>query len=302
MPIILLLLFLALLGAIFLKIRLYRSIKRYASWTPAEIIPERQLTYRFLQYVVASGPEFQRHLKSLIAQIESYDVVALQGAHQGPDGHLSQFIADAEGIGFRFVASGAVPEFFSLQTQDSGILILSKWPLNVIDTLEFNPKSTTGAVYVRMRPSAFEFINIIVAELSENEATRFGEVAQLTGFARKHVTDELPFFIFGNVHGDLARDEFDKLTQSLQIQQRKVIDLITYEITGERKPASLKDRDNNKRSTDVALYLKPPEDIVIKEATSTIQKLEVAGTASGQPSTNYGISVTATFVNLLESE
>jgi hypothetical protein len=151
-----------------------------------------------------------------------------------------------------------------------------------------------------MRPSAFEFINIIVTELSENQATRFGEVAQLTEFARKHVTDELPFFIVGNVHGDLAEGEFAKLTQSLQIQQRKVIDLVTYEITGERKPASVKGRDN-KRSTDFALYLKPPEDIVIKETTSTIQKLEFAGTASGQPSANYGVGVTATFVNLLES-
>jgi hypothetical protein len=200
------------------------------------------------------------------------------------DGSIAQFIADAERHGFRFVASGAVPKFLSLSTKESGLLVLSKFPLNVISTLQLRPKATAGTIYLRVRPSAFEFINVVVTQLSAGRAVRTAKLEQLTAFTAKLVTDAFSLFILGAVGGS-ADTEFRDGVAKLRVQRRTVVDLAIGGATVA-----------GRKVHPVAFYLKPAQDYVVEKATGKMKTFE------GQLATDAEIEIAAPFVNLLNEE
>jgi endonuclease/exonuclease/phosphatase family metal-dependent hydrolase len=295
------------LALAWLKYRIFTSIKKYTSFVTAEFIPDRKKRVKLLQYNVSwpsSGePYLKARLQEFSEKLADYDILILTGLHQSWNGSAKLFIEIAEVQGFKYYVSGPAPAFASLQYQDSGVFIFSRFPITWSDVASFNTSgiASLGAVYARVRISAFENAHFFAADLSKDATLRNKELPQLFDLIKRHVTDRFPVFVGGNFGINAFNGaDYSTLKQAFVIPKRDIVDLgfqvanetpITYGAEGEVVLTPKQDR-GSKQSLDFLFYLRPPQDWVIEKIDPAIETLPATGKFYRQLSSHYGISAT----------
>jgi endonuclease/exonuclease/phosphatase family metal-dependent hydrolase len=269
----------------YLKYQITTKIKRYTSYVSAEFIPDRKKRLKVLQYNVSWSSQSDNYLKARIqefsANLKDYDILLLTGAQQGLKGSIQLFIEIAEAQGFKYYVSGPVPAFVSLQFEDSGAFIFSRFPITWSDVAEFKTSgiASLGAVYARIRISAFENAHFFVVDFSKSPTARAKELQLLLGLIKRHVTDRFPVFVAGNFgFNAIVGSEYAELKKDFVIAKREVVDLgylvaneipITYGDEGEVVLTPRLDK-GSKQGRDFLFYLKPPQDWVIEKVEPAI--------------------------------
>jgi endonuclease/exonuclease/phosphatase family metal-dependent hydrolase len=290
-----------------LKYRIFSAIKQYKSFTTAEFVPDRKSPLKILQYNVSwptSGkPYVRERVQEFSERIAEYDILILTGAFQGTNGLTKLFIEISESRGLKYYVSGPAPAVCSLQFQDSGTFIFSRFPITWSDVAAFPTSriASLGAVYARVRISAFENAHFFAVDLSRDAAARQTELGLLVDLIKRHVTDLFPVFVGGNFGVNaLVGKDYAQLTKDLEIIKREVVDLAfdavgehpeTYGIDGEVVLTPRADR-GTKQSVDFLFQLKPRQEWVIDSISTTVEKLPAVGKYYRQLSPHYGIAAT----------
>jgi endonuclease/exonuclease/phosphatase family metal-dependent hydrolase len=301
------LLHILVLALVWIKYRIFTSIKKYTSFVTAEYIPDRKKRVKLLQYNVswpASGePYLKARLQEFAGNLADYDVLILTGLHQAWNGYAKVFIEIAEARGFKYYVSGPAPAFVSLQYQDSGVFIFSRFPITWSDVAPFTTSgiASLGAAYARVRISAFENAHIFAVDLSKDPTSRTKEFEQVLDLIKRHVTDRFPVFVGGNFGINAFNEvDYETLKRDFVVPKREIVDLgfqvvnehpITYGAKGEVVLTPKLDR-GSKQSLDFLFHLKPPQEWVIEKIEPAIETLPATGKFYRQLSSHYGISAT----------
>lgn len=233
-----------------LKIVLAKTATQY------KIIPENDekvdvKSLKFLQYNVFWRPtllhmgraEYMRERsKLLLDKIEKYDVVCLDEAFQFGSTIVSEFVEAVQQRGFKYIVSSKNPPLTTRQVIDSGLLLLSKYPILETDTIRytdgcgFDSFSAKGSVYAKIKISAKEHIHVFATHLqasyeagptSEDVGIRCRQFDQLSEFMDAKVTDAAPTFVLGDLNVNSRKGtEYELLLKHLHINKYTGIDTI----------------------------------------------------------------------------
>jgi hypothetical protein len=294
-----LVLFLAILLLIALKVFVRRYVKFYRCVAVPDHIPTRPTSIKLLVYNLSSPPNSgvplvggssSYRLNSILAELKDYDVVALQSAYQSGTRAITKFIQSARET-FPYIASGPVPPFASVKIQDSGLFILSKYPIitNDIVTYSTGSKVTAGAIYAKIRFSPFENAHFIVTEFeATSPQVRSSQLSAALALIKKHVTDRFAVFLLGEFNLDRDYQDF---VQNLTVDHTDPIDLAATVKSGE-VPAPI--------AKQGFFYFKPqPEDYVFAKATASVATFKVDSHATKSES-RAGLEVTVDLVKLVD--
>jgi endonuclease/exonuclease/phosphatase family metal-dependent hydrolase len=93
----------------------------------------RLLTYNFFcrpPFVSNNGNDYKNERLALfIQELNNYDIIAMQEMFELMNGRQEQLIAAAREAGFAYALRGKWPSFFHTKFVDSGLLILSRYPI-----------------------------------------------------------------------------------------------------------------------------------------------------------------------------
>jgi endonuclease/exonuclease/phosphatase family metal-dependent hydrolase len=114
----------------------------------------------------------------LLDQIADFDIICLNEAFQFGSHIVDTFINKSAALGFKYVVSGATVPLLSRQVIDSGVLILSKYPILTTDAIVFEPGcsfdafAAKGAVYAQIAIGPTRKVHVFSSHLQAS----YGEV------------------------------------------------------------------------------------------------------------------------------
>jgi endonuclease/exonuclease/phosphatase family metal-dependent hydrolase len=328
-----LVLLLAAFGFLLLKGVIAWFVKHYKEITTPDDVPDRTPTIKCLQYNVDWCPSFcsfgremymTERMNQFAAAIKDYDIVCLEGAYQMGSDLVTSFVKICRGNGLRFVLSGDRPS--GLKVLDSGLLILSKYPVAAYEYAEFKAKGSIfaqeGAIYCKLRTSALEFVHVVVTNLTKSKgkepaasekALRRKQQGEVVALIKRHVTDTLPLFVFGDFGIDGRNgNEYDTF-KDFKIEGFTRHDIL-HESLNEH-PVTFGDTDDNdkprenvltepefrkaKASVDYIFHFKTEaKDWVVDSVKGSVEKFAVGGRQYTQLASHYGVEATITVTKI----
>lgn len=182
--------------------------------------------------------------KLLLEKIESYDVVCLEEGFQFGSDIAKNFIEGAKSLGFKYVLTSKLPPIYTHQVIDSGLIILSKFPIIESDTIRYtvfcgvDSFAAKGSIYAKIQLDSKNHVHLFSTHLQASyqngqEPTvvdvlvRQKQFDQLSAFMATKVTDGYPAVLVGdlNVNSRLG-DEYKSLLDHLKIPEYSCVDTL----------------------------------------------------------------------------
>lgn len=295
----------------------YFSFKAYNnSYTyNATDLPEETQTMKLLQYNCFWRPwllhlgtiEYVRERSNFLSErLDEFDIVCLNESFHFGSNVASSFITNMQNKGFKYIATNKPVPILSKFVIDSGVMILSKYPIIETDSISykdgcsFDQFAMKGCVFAKIQISQKQHINVFATHLQASYEVvtekdfniRVNQVKDIHFLMMKHVSnDTAPTFLLGdmNIEND-SNKEYNKMIEGLQLPNYKIND--TFQTMGHQEAkiangngdnnVQTPDRDNNiPKTIDYIFVYESKDDNRVKNFASTIEKMEI----SNQPYT-----------------
>lgn len=337
------LVFLSVLGAVLVivcsvKLTLYMTYSNYHDVISDSKSPEVS-TIKFLQFNVFWRPDLihigrkeyvSERSKLLAEMINDYDVICLEEAFQYGSHVVQDFVKLMKAKGFLYAVSAKKVRLLSRFVVDSGMLIMSKYPIEEIDTVEytagcsFDKLSAKGALYAKIKTGERSHIHVFTTHLqatySEISAkdfnVRMNQLRDLHEFMTRKVKDNAPIAVIGDFNINARKESFEIdpkpksyleheytiLVSMLEMESYTLVDTLLQNST---HPVTFGDLENGKPVDEVLTYktdrgVRSCLDYIflmfpnnqIKKYHSQVEKFKVQNHIYTQLSDHYGISCT----------
>jgi endonuclease/exonuclease/phosphatase family metal-dependent hydrolase len=290
---------------------------------PPAIAPK---TINFLQLNVFWRPklihlfkdEFCAERANLLGdRLNSFDIVCLNEAFQFGSHLVKDFVESMRTKGFPYAVSSKPVSCFSKHVLDSGLLILSKFPIVRTDSItyskgcSFDAYAAKGCLFAGVSIGDDRLINVFTTHLQASYGNvtdidfdvRSSQVKELQSFIARYSDPSIPNFLLGDMNTDSREEgaEYGNMMNGLAIPDWELTD--TLKISGHpytiadwgegggpgEKVLTQKSDWNWPKSIDYVFIYQNNERKWIKEYSSEIVKFEVTGKAYRQLSDHYGI-------------
>jgi endonuclease/exonuclease/phosphatase family metal-dependent hydrolase len=257
----------------------------------------------------------------LLDQIRDYDVVCLNEAFQFGSHIVDTFVNKSEDFGFRYVVSGATVPLLSRKVLDSGVLILSKYPILVTDAVVFEDGcsydsfAAKGAVYAQIGVGRDRRIHIFASHLQAS----YRVVTEVDFGVRKSQSRDVkalvakwaaqsrpgdPIILLGDMNIDSIgeQEEYTQLMQTLALPGYDLIDTLKskgHPVTlaaseeGQSEPIerflTLKEDWGYQQSIDYIFLYEPVNAPVFARYEAETRKFAVSGRVYQQLSDHIGV-------------
>ena len=312
---------------LYLKWMIVRYVRLY-SCEPTDEQPARPKHLKALQYNVFWRPEFshigrEEYLRERMEQTvdriveDGYDLVGIEEAWQLGSDLVDDFVKLLRERGYKYIVSGELPGLFTRLCLDSGLLLISKYPIvaydamTYVDSYKIDYIYGKGALYGRVNVGNNAHVHVFVTHLQatytllaspEDKAIRKKQLAQLRKFIEKNAIDGAPIMVFGDFNVDwLHSEEKELFDHELTLVGYDRIDTlperpVTYADTEDGKPLETVltvEKDlGGMMSLDYVFWFKHKDgDQVIENCKGRLEKFLVEGKPYRQLSDHYGIAV-----------
>lgn len=227
-------------------------------------------------------------VQQLPQMIQDCDIVSLNEAFQVGSRTVTNFVSACKLFGFKDFVSIKSPSFFSKRFMDGGVLLMSKYPIVLSDSIIYQDGTTVddwaakGAVYGKILLQQNDWVHVFATHTqacykvitSDLIRVRKSQLSELRNFIAKYANDQKPAFLLGDLNIDARIDgEYDFLTSNLQIPNKKLRDLC-FETNGGH-PITLGDLDPN-NGNPIDTVLTNPDDYGSKQRLDYIFMYETA--------------------------
>jgi sphingomyelin phosphodiesterase len=234
-----------------LKLAQRRSFTPYQQISPLSDVPD--LTHlNLLQMNVFWRPKLLHLFKEeyvaersrfLAERLAEFDIACFNEAfHFGSD-VVSNFVFQMFQNGFKYVVSSRHVPLLSHHVIDSGLLILSKYPIIATDSVvykegcSFDRFAAKGAVYAKVQIGTRRFVHVFATHLQASYhvvtpvdfGVRVRQSATLRDFiASKIGTGDSPIFLLGDMNIDATGEttEYQRLMKTLSVDGYELIDTL----------------------------------------------------------------------------
>lgn len=175
--------------------------------------------------------------EKLVERIDDYDIVCLSEAFQFGSSINRDFVRKAAAKGFIYAASPPNASFFSEKFVDSGLLILSKYPIIRTDSVKYSASrhvdrfADKSAIYVKIK-AGDKYLHVFATHLqasykngNDDYVVREQQLLQLKKLIEECVCDNYPIIICGdmNINGrkKVVGAEFNEYDSMLNILNTK---------------------------------------------------------------------------------
>jgi len=326
-------LILALILFLAIKFSVHHYVREYQPCSSSDV-PESPARLKLLEYNVFWRPWFIHigreeylagRMVDIAAAIKDYDIVCLCEAFQVGSNSAASFIQLCRSNGFKYILTGPKPAFLTLHALDSGLMILSKFPISESDAITFDAGTGVdrifgkGAIYAKIRVSESEHFHLVLTHLqasysdsrpnqsAKDVAVRRRQLSQACDLAKRHATDSHPLFLCGDFNvNSLSRSESELFDEVIAIDGFERHDT-TFETLGYH-PITYGDMEDgvatdqvltvredfcSQLTLDYVFYMRPAAgDRVIGRVGAVVEKFMVPGKNYGQLSDHYGITAT----------
>ena len=312
----------------FLKWKLHRHTRLYSCNTvPSE--PDRTPTsLKVLQYNVFWRPELshigreeylRERMEETVARIaeDGYDIIGIEEAWQLGSDLVDDFVQLMRAKGYKYIVSGEVPGVLTRICLDSGLLLISKFPIVKYDAMTYTTTHGIdriygkGALYGLVNIGRGRHIHVFLTHLQAtytllatpaDEAVRKKQMAQLRKFIEKNAVDGGPSLAFGDFNVDaLHGNEKDVFDEEFTLIGYDTIDTlperpVTYADTVDGRPRetvlTVEEDLGGMMSLDYVFWFKHKDgDKVIKNCTGKLEQFFCEGKPYTQLSDHYGVAV-----------
>jgi endonuclease/exonuclease/phosphatase family metal-dependent hydrolase len=261
----------------------------------------------------------------LLERAGDYDVLCLNEAFQFGSRIVHNFIQRAEAIGFKYVVSGPTVPILTRKSMDSGVLILSKYPILKTDAVVYSKGcgadsfAAKSGVYAQIAISKTRRVNVFATHLQASyhvatsadvgiRASQYTELRELIAKCTSQSPGTDPIFLLGDMNIDSIgeKKEYLDMIDNLSIPGYELVDTLKSKdhpatiapaVEGGSEPAetylTLKYDWGRQKSIDyIFLYLPPG----LRPLYATeVQKFPVTGKPYRQLSDHVGLSCTFDF-------
>jgi endonuclease/exonuclease/phosphatase family metal-dependent hydrolase len=320
--------FLFLLGTL-KTIQWFTYIHYEKQFQPSDPLPDPPVKLRFLHLNVFWRPLMIHPFKEeymaersllLVDRIGNYDVVCLNEAFQFGSNIVANFVKAADAIGFKYVVSGHTVPILSRKVLDSGVLILSKYPITKTDATvyeqgcSYDAFAAKGAVYARVNigeRNVHVFATHLQASYEIVTTVDFGvrvsQSANLQRLVAECIDGSSPddtIILLGDMNIDSIgeRSEYTTLLQTLTIPGYELIDIlksnghpvtIAESIEAGEEPEGK--HSNHRKSIDYIFLYKQVGAKGANEISAQVQKFPIQEKPYKQLSDHFGLSCTIDF-------
>lgn len=246
------------LVGLFAFLILYSSLKavQYKSYTPYQILgtgtealPDGN-SLKLIQMNVFWRPwllhlfqeeYIQERSQLVINRLKKYDICCLNEAFHFGSSVVKDFVAAMKNEGFKYVVSAHSIPLTAKHIIDSGVLILSKYPIieTASETYEqgcsWDGFAAKGAVYAKIKVASDKHVNVFATHLQASYrivtdvdyGVRHSQSLHLKSFIERYTAgDDSPIFLLGDMNIDSIgeTDEYQNLMKSLSVNGRTLID------------------------------------------------------------------------------
>ena len=181
--------------------------------------------------------------------LNGFDICAFNEAFQFGSSIVDRFIEMVQQNGFHFIVSSKNPGFFSRFILDSGLLIISKFPIVFHDSIIYDDGvgvdnyAAKGVLYAKIETKENSFLHIFSTHLQasygnptgKDVLVRQSQISQLVEFIQKNVNDNFPIILLGDLNVNSRKGtEYLSLFNELKISNFQLIDTI-FEHYGEHQ-------------------------------------------------------------------
>lgn len=180
--------------------------------------------------------EYMRQRSELLLErIRDYDIVCLEEGFQFGSNIAKNFIDAARAMGFKFILTSELPPFFTRQVIDSGLILLSRYPIIESDRIRYTTGcgfdffSAKGALYAKIQLDENNHVHVFSTHLqasysaADNIPTkdvkiRQSQFDQLSSFMAKKATDRFPVIVCGDLNvNSRCGTEYNQLIEHFKI-------------------------------------------------------------------------------------
>ncbi|EAY09066.1 Endonuclease/Exonuclease/phosphatase family protein [Trichomonas vaginalis G3] len=182
--------------------------------------------------------------KILLERISEYDVVCLQEGFQFGSDISKNFIEAANALGFKYVLTSKLPPLLNHQVIDSGLVIISKFPILESDCVRytagcgFDAFAAKGALYAKIQLDEKNHVHLFSTHLQASYQygkdptdvdvkVRQSQFDELSALMAQKVTDGYPAIVVGDLNVN-ARfgDEYLNLLKHFTIPNYESVDTL----------------------------------------------------------------------------
>ena len=286
-------------------------------------LPEENKTIKLLQYNCFWRPwllhlgkiEYVAERSQFLAdRLDKYDIVCLDESFHFGSNVVKNFISKMQAKGFKYIATNRQVPIFSRFVIDSGVMILSKYPIIEIDDVtykdgcSFDQFAMKGCVYAKIQISQKQHINVFATHLQASYEViterdfniRSNQIKDIHYLLMKHVSnDTAPTFLLGdmNIVNEMDK-EYNNMMEALKLPNYKVID--TFQTMEHQEPTiaggdggdnilTLDCDRNIPRTIDYVFVFESNDDNKVKKYNSVVEKMDISGHPYSQLSDHCAI-------------
>lgn len=259
----------------------------------------------------------------------NYDVICLNEAYSYIGSPTVPFIKKMKEKGYVYCKRLPPTTIFSFEVIDSGVVVLSKYPILATDSLTYelnvggDMMIAKGMLYVRIQTGPGTHCHVFATHLQANhkgsyqecKTVRFSQLYAYVSLLKRKATDGQPVILIGDLNvnafapksseSSKALTEYNRLIKTISIDSFTLTDAlyhsegshqITYGIPDEKK-LTPKDDLNSRQCTDyIFVYSRDDGQYVVDECDCNVTKFTVDGNKNfTQLSDHYGLSCNIRF-------
>lgn len=210
-----------------------------------EDLPEKKDTIKMIHYNCFWRPwllhigtiEYVRERMRLVSErLDEFDVICLNESFHFGSNVIKEFVERMQQRGFKYVVTAKRVPFFSMWVVDSGVMILSKYPIIETDSVPYTEAdhwcwfAMKSCVYAKIQVSKTQHINVFSTHLqatskrkSEIHIMQFQDIHNL--MMRNISADTAPTFLLGDMNtGSNNEKDYNDMLNGVKMPNYKVVD------------------------------------------------------------------------------
>ena len=261
---------------------------------------------RFLQYNVFWRPfllhighneYIQQRSQLLSEKLDDYDIVCLNEAFHFGSFTVKNFITSMRSRGFNYVVSSRPVKLLSKRLIDSGVMILSKYPITETADITYSSGrsyddfAAKGCVYAKIHVSESEFVSVFATHLQASYGAvtdadfevRASQLRAINKFMRAHANSSSPMFLLGDMNIDSSGEgrEYAQMIEELRIDGFELIDTLKASKGRHLATTSTLNQPGDKelltnKSIDYVMMFKHKSDKMISGFSTGVKRFKVS--------------------------
>lgn len=186
----------------------------------------------------------RRRSQLLLEKIQDYDVVCLEEGFQFGSDIAKNFIEAAKSLGFKYTLTAKNPPLLSRQVIDSGLMIISKFPILEADSIRYTAGcgvdsfAAKGSIYAKIQIDDKHHVHLFSTHLQASYQNgkdptvvdvkvRQAQFDQLSAFMKTKATDHYPVVVVGDLNvNSRYGDEYNSLLEHFTIPEYDCVDTL----------------------------------------------------------------------------